>query len=244
MVTLLFLSMNVFATNTEGILTFDEKNLNVGGIYKFNLILVPYEYEEIDNFKDLAQKKFLDFFYINEVTNVRRSENNSDAVVISGSLVVLKKVGTRPFYIATHRDLNFPVRIGDVKTFADLMATGNNENFFPVGKVENKVRGYKWWWLLGIAIVVVVLALRKAFKNKDHVIINEYKLAAITSVEDAGILYENKKKLEEKYLDHRESFHDIIKDVELIIFSPKDSDKNFDLVNQKIEIILRSNDGA
>lgn len=241
---LVLFSVNILATNTEGILTFDEKNLNVGGIYKFNLILVPYEYKEIDNFKDMAEKKFLDFFYINEIENVRRSENNSDAIIISGSLVVLKKVGKKPFYIANHRDLNFPVRIGDIKTFADLMATGNKENFFPVGKIEEAKRGYKWWWLLVIALIVIALALRKVISNKDHVVIAQYDLKKLSSLEEAVILYENKRVLVENYPDHLESLKDIIKDVENIIFAPKDTVSNYDLVNQKIEIMLRSNDGA
>ena len=153
-------SFNVFSYETQGQLVVEKKSpVKEGEIFRAKLLLWPYGSSDRSFFKTLENTFFLDFFYVIEVHNAQRSENNTDVMVVDMTLALGKYFDHNKLYIWNLRDLNIPI---EFKGFSP------EENPLKIQKFltwdQKFVKKAKEWpivemvlILVGFAIVLVVL---------------------------------------------------------------------------------------
>ncbi len=249
LILLFHVSSFIYPSNLEGILDIKNDTVKVGGSYDFELILVPYEFEEIENFRDLEGKTFINFFYISNISKIERSENNSSAVVIKGSLILIKEPGKNKFYITSHRDLNFPVTIKNKNIVNDIKKE-NDKNLTMYQFPEIKDAWYfvyRYHLLIAIFIVgllVILIAYRFRSTPKVNVEKQIFELKKIATFNELVEIYDNRKSLLEKYPNHTDTIGTLLETIETCVYSNNKSDKDFANINMTIDIIKRSSDGV
>ncbi len=195
------------STETRGILSIEDnsvKSLTVGESYRFKLTLVPFE-EQLVSKKSLEGKRFIEYFFINEVLSIRTSPNNYDAVEIIFDLTLTKGIELKPFYIWSLVDRNIPIDVPQLKV-NDVSLVQKNFSLLRTPPISFKSK-YRVYYGVGALLLAFLLAFalfklnRRDSKKKK------------TSYKKLLVSVKEKKDLENLYFE-RHKIYEQIKDVQ------------------------------
>jgi hypothetical protein len=150
------LSTIVYSYNTKGVLNCFDKNLVVGGSYDCTLTLKQFRSDGHNDFKQLEGSNFLNLFYINEIYNLKRTDNN---VTIEVNLYPTKFFKNKEFFIYSFRGLNIPIELQNINILKNKLLIKKYITWDQPS--EDDGTSSLWIWLLvvvilgGIAFVII-----------------------------------------------------------------------------------------
>lgn len=86
-----------------------------GDIFDAVIRIWPFHEGNIDQFRELEGKSWLNYFHVVKVDKVAPSKQNREVLEIEVTLVLKHSLGDAPFYIWSLNELNIPVKFNSIK---------------------------------------------------------------------------------------------------------------------------------
>lgn len=202
----------------QSLLVIKSENVTQYNPVDFELTIWPFENKEFDYFREINKNRFLNFSYINKIYSIEKSENNSEALVISGELIVLNDIDKTKPHIFTFRDVNIPVELRFGQIEKDNLA--ESKELKTVEYLKENEKSYMTIYLglitLALAIIIFLIFLVLKGRSKRSAVITFNILDSLKKIESKGDfleLYENREYIKNVLKDNK----DLMKELETII---------------------------
>jgi hypothetical protein len=238
---------NIVGYETTGKLSFEKGKLSLieGDFVSAQLLLNPYETKDLSSLKELEGKNFIDFFFVNKVKSVKRSENNFDVVLIELDLILIKAFKQREFYIWVHRDLNIPVEFKKIDVKKN---DKTDKKFFIWEERISNFNGKKvilYWVLIASLLFLTIYFFKRKNKAGKKIDRDLNALKAFFDENDYWNIYSNKSLLT-RYVSN-EKANELRKMMEEDLFSKKGDiplEEKSEQIHKKMKEIKNELDGV
>jgi hypothetical protein len=207
--------------------------------FSAKLVLWPYEAEDEESFYELEGKDFLDFFFVSRVSKVQRSVNNNLALEVYLTLVLKKFFIVESFYIFTHKDINIPVEIVNIKPERRQLKT---MEFFV--RDEKKVSGDARYLLYTAPLVLLLLGIILLFikkMKKEDVGEEPYVIKRIDKREEFEKIYQDRDRLLANYPDKETRIKKLLTQINNIQYKPNWSEEELGHIKNQYESVFFEN---
>lgn len=160
------LCFTVFASEVNGFLSLENEvdKVKVGEFYRYKLILVPFDIEDLKPGYFL-DKPFIDLFHVSKINNAFISSENADAVVVELDMALSKEVELKDLYIWQLGSLNIPIQL----KFSFVEGTDLIQRNFSIMERRFSLPDSINWAYLVIALSLILLGVIFFYVGKSKV---------------------------------------------------------------------------
>ncbi len=158
--TLLMLNISIcFAQNmsaTFSLKSGEQKTLLPGDTFQGMIRIMPHNGENLERYKSMAGKDFIDYFYTVSIDSVALNPNNYDVLEIIGTFIVKGFFAKQEFFIWSHGAENLPVTIKGIRVLNESSDPKKEEKYTVVEQPYSSNFEMNWPMTL---ILIVTIAL-------------------------------------------------------------------------------------
>lgn len=154
----------------------EKKDLVEGDFFHFRLMIWPLSYTINSGIVNSIKKDYyLSFFKVVKIVETKKSENNSDVLVIRGSAILYKVFEKRDFYLWSYKDINIPVeiKVGELK---ENKSDTKKMIFFETPGDEFDNDNWRLYLAIFISVLILVVFLLRYIKRKKMKLKKEEEL--------------------------------------------------------------------